>query len=59
MNGPESVALPAAKPGETVEVSVPLQAPAETGVHKSVWKARQPDGTFFEFDLFALIEVQP
>ena len=57
MDGPDSVALPAAKPGETVEVSVALKAPNTPGLHKSVWKGRAPDGRMFEFDLFALIEV--
>jgi hypothetical protein len=57
MGGPESVALPAAKPGETVEVSVTLKAPNIPGLHKSVWKGRTPDGRILEYDLFALIEV--
>lgn len=57
MNGPNSVPLPPAKPGDTVEVSVTLKAPVNPGLHRSTWKARDPQGTFFEFDLFALINV--
>ncbi len=57
MEGPESVPLPRARPGETVEVSVPLVAPTTPGEHKSTWKPRDPDGNVFEFDFFALINV--
>ncbi|NLX11732.1 MAG: peptidoglycan DD-metalloendopeptidase family protein [Chloroflexi bacterium] len=57
MDGPDNVPLPPARPGETVEVSIPLVAPGHPGMHRSTWKPRDPQGRFFEFDLFALIEV--
>ena len=47
MNGPDSVPLPAALPGEEVEVSVPLIAPLAPGNHRSIWRPRNPDGMLF------------
>ena len=57
MGGPESVALPRAQPGQVVDVSVNLTAPRTPGVHRSTWKCRDPQGRFFNFEVFALIEV--
>jgi hypothetical protein len=57
MDGPDSVPLPAAKPGEVVDVSVLLRAPETAGTHRSTWKARDPQNEFFEFDMFVLIDV--
>lgn len=60
MNGPENgVPLPAARPGEIVDISVPLKAPTTPGSYRSTWKPRTPDGQFFEFDLFTDIRVVP
>ena len=47
MNGPDSVALPAALPGESVEVSVSLKAPLAPGTHRSLWRTRNPEGQLF------------
>jgi hypothetical protein len=58
MGAPETIALPPARPGDEVTVSVTLTAPEEPGSHKSTWKGRDPQGKFFEFDLFVLIEVE-
>ncbi|GAB4415977.1 MAG: hypothetical protein Kow00106_11510 [Anaerolineae bacterium] len=57
MDGPDAVPLPPAQPGETVEVSLMLTAPRTPGLHKSTWKGRDPQGRFFDYDQFALIEV--
>ncbi len=57
MGGPDSVPLPQAKPGDVVVISVTLKAPDAAGEHRSTWKGRDPQGKFFEFDVFALIEV--
>jgi hypothetical protein len=57
MGGPASVPLPRAKPGDIVDVTLMLTAPATPGLHKSTWKGRDPRGAFFEYDLFALVEV--
>ena len=47
MNGPDSVPLPAALPGEEVDVSVPLVAPLAPGIHRGTWRPRNPDGLLF------------
>ena len=57
MNGPDSVPLPAALPGEAVEVAVPLEAPLAPGLHRSSWRARNPEGTLFGDTLYAEIRV--
>lgn len=40
-------ALPQAKPGEVVEISVEFTVPNEEGVHFSDWRFQGPDGNFF------------
>lgn len=57
MDGPDAVPLPSAQPGEAVEVSLMLSAPQTPGLHKSTWKGRDPQGRFFDYELFALIDV--
>jgi hypothetical protein len=57
MSGPDSVSLPRLAPGEVAEVSVPLRAPTTRGRYKSVWRPRRPNGTFFDFELFADVVV--
>jgi len=45
MGGPMSIPLSAAvAPGQEVDLSVNLQAPAETGSYRSYWRLRNPDG---------------
>ena len=53
----DSVPLPAALPGETVDVAVPLEAPLAPGVHRSSWRARNPEGMLFGDTLYAEIRV--
>jgi hypothetical protein len=57
MNGPDSIALPLALPGEPIEVSVTLEAPLAPGLHRSTWRARNPDGQLFGDLLYAEIRV--
>lgn len=57
MDGPDRVPLPMAAPGQEVDVSVRLKAPLTPGTHKSTWRARDPEGTFFGHRYFALITV--
>ena len=57
MNAPDSVPLPAALPGESVEVSVPLEAPLAPGLHRSTWRARNPEGTLFGDLLYVELRV--
>ena len=53
----DSIPLPAALPGETVEVSVALTAPLAPGLHRSTWRPRNPEGVLFGDQLFAQIRV--
>jgi hypothetical protein len=57
MGGPDGVPLPAVNPGNTVDITLPLQAPDTPGTHRSTWKGRNPDGEIFEFEMYAEIEV--
>lgn len=59
MDGPGSVPLPAAQPGQAVDVSVNLKAPAVTGTHRSTWKPRTAAGVWFDYAHWAEIVVQP
>lgn len=40
-------AVPATGAGAVVEISIPMVAPAEAGVHVGEWRLRAPDGTEF------------
>lgn len=57
MNGPDSVPLPAALPGESVVISVPLETPLAPGIHRSTWRARNPEGMLFGAILYVDIRV--
>ncbi|CUS05137.2 protein of unknown function [Candidatus Promineifilum breve] len=57
MNGPDSLPLPGALPGEVVEVSAPLEAPLAPGIHRSSWRARNPEGVLFGPVLFVELRV--
>lgn len=57
MNAPDSVPLPSALPGETIEVTVPLEAPLAPGIHRSTWRPRNAQGELFGDILFAEIRV--
>lgn len=59
MNGPDSVPLPSAQPGQTVDVSVNLRAPETTGTHRSTWKPRDAAGQWFDYAQWAEIVVRP
>jgi peptidoglycan hydrolase-like protein with peptidoglycan-binding domain len=49
MGGPASQQLTngTVAPGQTIDVSVNLTAPASTGTYKGNWKLREPGGTIF------------
>lgn len=57
LNGPDSVLLPAALPGESVEVGVSLVAPLAPGIHRSMWRPRNPEGMLFGDLLYVDIRV--
>ena len=58
MKSSASVALPAAEPGEDVEVSVDLVAPARDGLQRSSWMPRNSDKAFFDYPLYVEIDVE-
>lgn len=57
MNGPDTIPLPEALPGEAVDVTVALEAPLAPGNHRSSWRPRNPEGMLFGPVLFADIRV--
>ncbi len=58
MSGVSNVALPAAKPGEEVDISVDLVAPTTPGIQRSTWKPRTDNGTFFDYTQYAEIVIK-
>lgn len=54
---PESLPLPPALPGQEVDVSIQMKAPAAPGLHRSTWQPRNLQGTFFGDLFFAEIRV--
>ncbi len=59
MNAPDSIPLPPAQPGQTVDVSINLRAPDTNGVHRSTWKPRDPAANWFDYAQWVEIVVQP
>ncbi len=57
MGAPMAVSIPFARPGQEIDVSVTLQAPASVGTHRSTWRLRKKDGGLFGEQLFVEIEV--
>lgn len=58
MGAPGAVNIPAASPGQEVNLSVNMVAPSSTGTHTGYWRLRNPQGTFFGPTLFVKINVQ-
>lgn len=54
----KSVPLPTTRPGDITVVGVDMVAPTTPGIHRTTWKPRAPDGTFFSCELYALIDVR-
>jgi hypothetical protein len=57
MSGGSPAPIPAAQPGETVNVSVNFVAPAAPGPHRSNWRLRAANGEQFGQSFYVLIEV--
>ena len=58
MSGPRSAPLGGTvEPGEEVDVSVMLLAPAEAGTYRGYWQMFAPDGSPFGTDMYVLIQV--
>jgi hypothetical protein len=47
MDAPESTPLPAVEPGSTVDLSLLMVAPAESGAYRGDWQLRDPNGLLF------------
>lgn len=58
MSGPAEVPLPSSvAPGQTVDISVNLVAPQETGTFRGFWEMRNPGGNLFEIAVWVEIDV--
>ena len=58
MDSPDRVNLPEdVPPGETVDVSVDMSAPAEAGRYRGYWKLLSPNGKFIDNAVYVEIEV--
>lgn len=57
MNGPNAVSVPAARPGETADVSVLLLSPTTPGRYTGYWSLRLPNGTLMNQSYYARIIV--
>lgn len=47
MDAPESTPLPVVEPGSTVDLSLSMVAPAESGTYRGDWQIRDPNGILF------------
>lgn len=58
MGAPDSVSLAGnVTPGSTVDISLDMVAPLETGEYRSFWKLRNANGEFFDTAIFVEINV--
>ncbi len=46
-------------PGETVDISVGLKAPASAGIYKGYWKLRSDSGDYYVNNIWVQIEAKP
>ena len=51
------IGVPVTAPGRTVDVSVPMTAPAAPGTYSSFWRMRNLDGAFFGVTLNVTIRI--
>ena len=58
MGAPDLIPLPSAAPGDTIDLSVPLNAPDEVGIYRSYWQLRDASGHLFGRAMWAEIEVK-
>lgn len=47
IGAPPYVTVPPAAPGATVDISMQMVAPKNSGIYTSIWQMQSPDGTFF------------
>ncbi len=53
-----SVPLPSAEPGESVQVAVDMIVPSSPGIYRSTWKPRTPTGAFFPSEQWVQIDAR-
>jgi pimeloyl-ACP methyl ester carboxylesterase len=58
MGAPSAVNVPTTAPGQQVDISVNLTAPASGGNHVGYWQLRNPQGTYFGPKLWVKVNVQ-
>jgi len=58
MSGPDFVNVPNVAPGDTVDVSVKLVAPASDGRYRSYWRLQLPNGEWLEENHYVEIVVK-
>jgi hypothetical protein len=59
MGGPDAVDVPNVAPGDTVDVSTNLVAPAQAGRYRGYWRLRLPNGEWLENNHYVEIVVKP
>ena len=58
MSGPASVSMPSeVAPGQTVNISVDLKAPADVGSYTGYWRPRNANGQLFDTSIYVQIDV--
>jgi dipeptidyl aminopeptidase/acylaminoacyl peptidase len=57
MGAPASIPLPAAAPGQSVDVTVPMIAPTAPGTYRGDWQMTNPSGQPFGPKVWALVTV--
>lgn len=58
MTANTQIAVPAVAPGATVDLSVPMTAPMQTGIHQGFWQLRNRNGTLFGTAVLVRIRVE-
>lgn len=55
----KAIALPPTPPGETVDLTVPINAPTASGKHSGEWRFKNKNGTIFGTPLTVVVNVGP
>jgi hypothetical protein len=58
LGAPDGIEVPETELGDSAEISVPMQAPEETGSYSSYWQMEAPDGTRFGDRIYVKIVVR-
>jgi len=58
MGAPSETSIPSTAPNQTVDLSVPITAPAAAGEHTGYFQLRNPQGTYFGPQIWVKINVR-